>query len=152
MDWKDGAILATAGLGILVYDSMRSYKALKVEVAGYKIYNINVSDNRATIQIDVRLTNPLLVGLTLYSIVGDAYIDGRWAAQVNTVYDYYIRGKRVHTIPLIINCNIWEIVKLLMDSMLSTGKQIPLRFVGELRLGTQGVVPVPLDIEENIEL
>lgn len=152
MDWKDGAILATAGLGILVYDSLISYKALQVDIAGYQIYNVDFSNNRATLQVDVRLTNPLLIGLTLYSIVGDVYIDGRLVAQVNRLYDYYIRGKRTHIIPLVINCNIWEVVRQFMDSTFNPGKQVGLSFVGQLRLGSGGVVPIPLEFEENIQL
>lgn len=152
MDWKDGAILATAGLGILVWDSWRSYKALQVDVVGYRVYNVDFANNSAILQLDVQLTNPLLVGLTLYSIVGDIYIDGQRVASINQRFDYYIRGKRVHIIPLVIQCDILGVSRIVLQQLTAQGSQLPVRFVGELRLGTGGVVSVPVDFENIVAL
>lgn len=152
MDWKDGVILAGAGLGILAWDTWRSYKALKVDVAGYRVYNVDIANNSAVLQIDVELTNPLLLGLTLYSIVGDVYIDGNLVARINQRFDYYVRGKRTHIIPVVFVCDVLGVSRLILQQLTARDVKLPVRFVGELRLGQGGVVPIPVDFEDIMAL
>lgn len=151
MDWKDGVILAGAGLGILAWDTWRSYKDVKVDIAAYQITDVDFPNNTATLQIDIELTNPLLLGLTLYSIVGDIYLDGEYVASINQVFDYYIRGKRTHIIPVVIVSNLFSVSTILLQKLFRKAEDLTLRFAGEVRLGAQGIVPIPVDLEETIK-
>ena len=151
MDWKDGVILAGAGLGILALDTYRNYKYVKVDIAAYQITDVDFPNNTATLQIDIELTNPLLLGLTLYSIVGDIYLDGEYVASINQVFDYYIRGKRTHIIPVVIVSNLFSVSTILLQKLFRKAEDLTLRFSGEVRLGTKGIVPIPVDLEETIK-
>ena len=144
-DWKDGAILAATALGVLIYDTSRSYKSLEVDIAGYKVYDVNFGANSATLQINLRIKNPLLLGVTLYSLVGGVSIDGIHVADVDKVYDYYVRGKRTHIIPIVCKCDIMSVAQV-FARMLAGNDSMALQFNGELRLGKNGVVSLPVNV------
>lgn len=150
MDWKDGLILFGAGLGILAWDTSRSYKNLAVDISAYGITDVDFGNNSATLQIDMQITNPLLLGVTLYSLVGDVYLDGNYVASVNQLFDYYIRGKKTHIIPIVLHCNLFNVSTTLIRKLLNDSDSIALRVVGNLKVAPTGVVNIPLDIEKEI--
>ena len=147
MDWKDGLILGATALGILTWDSWRNYKSLQVDMSGYRFYDVNLANNSAKLRVDLMVHNPLLFGVTLYSLYGFVYIDGIKVAKINTIYDYYISGKRTHVIPIVADCDILSVSQIIARMMAGTNKEeMILQFNGELRCGRNGVVGVPVNV------
>lgn len=96
---------AKIGLGLgaayLVY--RMAIRELVIGVQKVSLYGLNIEKGIAAIQINVKMYNPLPIGVTVRDVVGKVYASGVQIGTVNTTLDYYLGGEREHVLPVIVN-------------------------------------------------
>ena len=65
------------GLGLLWYGVLRGAKGLVVRIKDYSFYGVNLDTMTVSLQFNLLIKNPLLVGLTIKGIAGDVFAQGQ---------------------------------------------------------------------------
>ena len=140
-----------AGAAFLWYAVLRGAKGLQVKVHSYSFRGVNLSDNTVSLDLNISIKNPLLVGLTVKGVTGDVYIQGHKAGAVNTVYDYYIAGGKTHVIPVIVNLYMADVLQsALMNIQSGNVQNLTIAFDGKLLVGQYSVgVPLQFELDYN---
>lgn len=140
-----------AGIGLLWYGILRGAKALVVKVHSYSFRSVNLTDGTVSLDLNILLKNPLLVGLTVKGIQGDLYIQGHKSGVVNTVYDYYIAGGKTHIIPVVVNLVASEVLQAAIKNIQSGDiKTLTMAFDGKLYVGQYHVgIPLQFELDYN---
>lgn len=134
------------GLGFLWLGVLRGAKGLIVRVKNYTFNSIN-TDGTISLNLNLLIKNPLLVGVIIKSVIGEVYAQGFKIGDVNTSYNYYIAGGRTHILPVVVNLNFSSISQALLLNIQSGDiKTLTVAFNGELIAGKYNI-PIPLQFE-----
>lgn len=138
------------GLGavMLYYAVLRGAKGLVVRVNSYSFRSIDLVNSTVSLNLNISIKNPLLVGLTIKGIEGDVYAQGHKVGNVDTRYDYYIAGGRTHILPVVVNLNMSDVGTAAMLNIQSGDvRTLTIAFNGKLNVGSKYEVSVPLQLD-----
>ena len=139
------------GLGLLWFAVLRGAKGLVVRVSSYSFRSVSLVNNTVSLNLNLLIKNPLLVGLTIKGVVGDVFVQGLKVGSVNTTYDYYIAGGRTHILPVIVDLDMSSVGEAAMLNIQSGDVHtLTIAFNGKLMVGEYGVsVPLQLELDYN---
>ena len=137
------------GLGLLYYGVLRGAKGLVVKVHSYSFRGISFTDNTVSLNLNLSIKNPLLIGLTIKGVLGDVYVQGQKVGTVNTTYDYYLAGGKTHILPVIVNLQTSSLGEAALQNIQSGNIQtLTISFNGKIMVGKYGVgVPLQIDLD-----
>lgn len=142
----DKLIKIGLGFGLLWYSVLRGAKGLVVRINSYSFRSVN-TDGTISLNLNLSIKNPLLVGITIKSITGDVYAQGCQIGTVNTTYNYYIAGGKTHVLPVIVNLDLAQMGQAALQNIQSGDiRTLTIAFNGKLTAGKYNV-PVPLQFE-----
>ena len=137
------------GLGLLWYGVLRGAKGLVVRIKDYSFYGVNLDTMTVSLQFNLLIKNPLLVGLTIKGIAGDVFAQGQQVGYVNTAYNYYLAGGKTHILPVVVNLDLANVGQAALLNIQSGDiNTLSLAFNGKLCVGKY-YVPVPLQFETD---
>lgn len=137
------------GLGLIWYGVLRGAKGLVLKVDSYSFRNIDLTNNTVSLNLNLLIKNPLLVGLTIKGVVGNVYVQGVQVGNVNTTYNYYISGAATHILPVIVNLHIGSVGEAAMRNIASGDiRSLTIDFDGKVYVGSWNVA-IPLQFELN---
>ena len=139
------------GLGLLWYGVLRGAKGLVVRIHSYSFNNVNLSDMTASLNLNLSIKNPLLVGLTIKGIQGDVYAQGQKVGYINTTYNYYLAGGKTHVLPVIVNLDLSGVGgAALLNIQSGDVRTLTIAFDGKLFVGKYNVgVPLKFELDYN---
>ena len=139
------------GLSLLYYGVLRGAKGLKVRIHSYSVRSVSISDMTASLNLNLSIKNPLLVGLTIKGVQGDVYAQGQKVGTVNTTYDYYLAGGKTHVLPVVINLDLTNAGQAALLNIQSGDiRTLTIRFDGKLFAGKYNVgVPLKFELDYN---
>lgn len=139
------------GGGLLWFGILRGARGLVAKVHSYSFRGIDVNSGTVSLNLNVMVKNPLLVGLTLKGVVGDVYVQGVKVGGVNTTMDYYLAGGKTHILPVVVNLQMGGLGQAALMNIESGNIQnLTIAFNGKLLIGNYGVgVPLQLDLDYN---
>lgn len=139
------------GLGLLWYGILRGAKGLIVKVSSYSFRHIDITTGTVSLNLNIMIKNPLLVGLTLKGVSGNVYIQGVNVGGVNTTIEYYLSGGRTHIVPIVVNLNVLDLGQAaLLNIQTGDISTLTIAFDGKLYIGKYGVaIPLQLDLGYN---
>ena len=139
------------GIGLLWYGVLRGAKGLIVRVHSYSFRNVNLVDGTVSLNLNLLIKNPLLVGLTIKNVTGDVYAQGIKVGYVNTSYDYYIAGGKTHILPVIVNLQVGNVLQSALQNIQSGDvKTLTVAFNGKLYVSNYSVgVPLQFEFDYN---
>lgn len=137
------------GCGLLYYGVLQGARGLVIGVQNFAFRAIDLATNTVSLYLNLKIKNPLLVGLTIKGIQGDVYAQGLKIGYVNTTYDYYLGGGRTHILPVVVNLELGEMGSAAMMNIQSGNIQtLSIGFNGRVYVGDWRV-SIPLQFELN---
>ncbi len=139
------------GLSLLWLGVLRGAKGLVVRISNYTFRSIDLTNNTVSLNLNLSIKNPLLVGLTIKGIDGEVYAQGHKVGGVNMAYDYYLAGGHTHVLPVIVNLDMSDIgTAALLNMQSGDVRTLTIAFNGKLMVGKWGVgVPLQLELDYN---
>lgn len=139
------------GASFLWYFFCRGANALIVKVKGYSFRDVNIINGTVSLNLNFYIKNPLFIGLTLKSIVGDVYVQGIKVGYVNTTIDYYLSGAHTHIVPVVVNLDVAELGSAaLLNIQSGDVRTLTIAFDGKIFVGDMNVgVPVNITLDYN---
>lgn len=135
------------GFGLLWYGVLRGAKGLVVRIYNYSFRSVSLTDGTVSLNLNLLIKNPLLVGLTIKNVTGDVYVQGQRVGYVNTSYDYYIAGGKTHILPVIVNLQMGDLLQsALLNIQSGDIRTLTVAFNGKLYVSNYSV-PVPLQFD-----
>lgn len=138
-----------AGAALLWYAVLRGARGLKIGVDSYSFEGLDLNSGTAKLNINVRIKNPLVVGVTIKGITGDVYAQGEKIGYVNTTYNYYLSGGHTHILPVVVNIQFggaWAAIKANINS--GDFKTITVAFDGKVQVGNMNL-PLKFELDYN---
>lgn len=136
--------LAAAG-AVLWYGLLRGVNALVMGVRGFRFSGISLTNRTATFVLDFQIHNPLFVGVTLNSVLGDVYIQGVKCGAVQNIYNYYLSGGKTHNIPVSVTIDLSGLASAVVANIESGNVQtLTIDFDGAVVVGSSGLVRLPI--------
>lgn len=137
------------GLGLLWYGVLRGAEAVQVKVHSYSFRNISLADGTASLNLNLQIKNPLLVGVTINGVQGNVFMQGEQVGTINTTYDYYIAGGKTHILPVVVNLTLSQLGKaVLMNIESGDVRTLTVGFDGKLLFGKVSI-PLKLNLDYN---
>lgn len=134
------------GLGLLWYGVLRGAKGLVVRVHDYSFRGVS-ADGTVSLNLNLSIKNPLLVGLTIKGITGEVYAQGQQIGTVNTSYNYYLAGGYTHILPVIVDLKMGYVLQAAMANIQSGDvKTLTIAFDGKIYVAKYSL-PVPFQFE-----
>lgn len=135
------------GLGLLWYGVLRGAKGLVVRIKNYTFRSVDISNMTVSLNLNLLVKNPLLIGLTIKNVQGDVYVQGHNVGYVNTVLNYYIAGGKTHVLPVVVNLNMASVGQAALLNIQSGDiRTLTIAFNGKMYVSKYNA-PVPLQFE-----
>ena len=135
------------GLGLLWYGVLRGAKGLIVRVQNYSFRSIDITNGTVSLNLNLLIKNPLLIGMTIKGITGDVYAQGNKVGYVNMSYDYYLAGGHTHVIPVVVNLVMGDVAQAaLLNIQSGDVRTLTVAFNGKIYVAKYSV-PVPFQFE-----
>ena len=139
------------GAALLYYGVLRGAKGLVVRVKDFAFKGLNLANKTVSLYLNVLVKNPLFVGITINSIVGDVYAQGKKIGAVNTTLNYYISGGKTHVLPVVVDLNMGDMGDAALLNIQSGDiRNLTIDFNGKIYAGKANV-GVPLQLTLNYE-
>ena len=144
-------LVLVIGGALLWYGIRRGTKNLITKVYSYSFRSINITDLTVSLNLNILVKNPLMVGVTLKGVTGDVYMQGHKVGVVNTTYDYYLAGGKTHIVPVIVTLQMAEIGEAALLNIQSGNIQnLNISFDGKLYASNYNLpIPVQFDLKYN---
>ncbi len=137
------------GLGLLWYGVLRGAKAVQVKVHSYSFRSVSLADGTASLNLNLMVKNPLLVGVTIQGVQGDVYMQGEKVGKIDTTYNYTLAGGKTHVLPVVINLTLDQVTKAaLMNIESGDVRTLTVGFDGKIFIGSIGI-PLSLKLDYN---
>lgn len=134
------------GFGLLWYGVLRGAKGLVVKVQNYSFQSIS-ANGTVSLNLNLSIKNPLLVGLTIKGVTGGVYAQGQKIGTVNMSYDYYLAGGYTHVLPVVVNLQMGQIIQAALANMQSGDiHTLTIAFNGKIYVAKYSI-PVPFQFE-----
>ena len=139
------------GAAFLWYGILRGAKSLVVRVNNFSFRSIDLNTGTVSLNLNLFIKNPLLVGITIKGVLGDVYAQGYKVGTVNTAYDYYIAGGKTHILPVIVDLNMMDVGQAAILNIQSGDiRTLTIAFDGKLYVGSYSVaIPLQLELDYN---
>ena len=135
------------GLGFLYYGILRGARGLVCKVKSYSFRNVDIANGTVSLNLNLLIKNPLLVGIKIYGVTGDVYVQGHKVGYVNTAYDYYLSGAHTHVLPVVVNLTMGDVAQAALLNIQSGDiRNLTIAFDGKIYAG-QKTVGVPFQFE-----
>ena len=142
--------LAKIGIGctLLYFGIMAIIRNISVTLKSYAFKSVNLTNKTVSLTLNLLIRNPLLFGVTIYSVDGKISMQGREVGYVNTTYNYYLSGNAEHVLPVIVNLYIGDVGLAAMDNIASGDvRTLNIGFDGKVRIGKKGNMSVPVKVQ-----
>ena len=141
----------TAIGGLLWYGVLRGVKGLVVAYKGYSFNSVDLANGVVNMNLNIQISNPLFVGMTLKGIIGDVYAQGHQVGYVNQQFNYYLAGRKTHIIPVRVSINISEVGNAALLNIQSGDiRTLSIAFDGKLLVGNYSIgVPLRFELDYN---
>lgn len=137
------------GFGLLWLGVLRGAKAVQIRMQSYSFRNVGLSSGTVGLNLNLAITNPLLVGVKINRIVGDVYAQGIKIGETNTTYDYYLSGRHTHILPVQIDLDIHQALQAAVLNIQSGDvRTLTIGFDGKLYIGNISI-PVRFEMDYN---
>ena len=134
------------GFGLLWYGVLRGAKGLVVKVQDYSFRSIS-ADGTVSLNLNLSIKNPLLVGLTIKGVTGEVYAQGQKIGTVNMSYDYYLAGGYTHVLPVVVDLQMGWLAQAAMQNIQSGDiRTLTVAFNGKIYVAKYSI-PVPFQFE-----
>ena len=139
------------GVGLLWYGVLRGAKGLVVRLKSYSFRSVNLNDSTVSLNLNLLIKNPLLVGLTIKGVLGDVFVQGHKVGTVNTAYDYYLAGGKTHILPVVVNLNMASVGQAALLNIQSGDiRTLTIAFNGKIFVGSYSVgIPLQFELDYN---
>lgn len=127
------------------YFVLRNAKALILTIRSWKFSRIDVNSGRVYINLNLKIQNPLKVGMTLRGVHGDVFINGILAGRIDNEYKFYLASNTTSVLPVQVGLDTSLLTEALLHG-LQNGENISLAFNGNMYIGSLRVA-VPVQIE-----
>lgn len=137
------------GFGVLYLAYRSAIKELVVGVEKVSLYGLNIEKGIAAIQLNVKIYNPLPIGVTIQKITGKVYASGVQIGLLDTTLNYYLGGEREHVLPVVVNLTAQGMGEALWKNI-QTGNvnNLVIDFNGEI-CATKLNINMPLQLSFN---
>lgn len=139
------------GAGLLWYGVLRGAKGLVVRIHSYSFQSVSISNMTASLNLNLSIKNPLLVGITIKGIQGDVFAQGEKIGQINTAYNYYLAGGKTHVLPVAVTLDLSSVGQAALLNIQSGDiRTLTIAFSGKLYAGKYNVgVPLKFELDYN---
>ena len=139
------------GIGLLWYGIFRGAKGLVVRIKSFSFRSINLNDLTVSLNLNLLIKNPLVVGLTIKGVAGNVFMQGYKVGEVNTAYNYYLAGGHTHILPVVVNLNLSEIGQAALLNVQSGDiRTLTIAFNGKLYVGSKTIgIPLQFELDYN---
>ena len=139
------------GAGLLWFGILRGAKGLVVRIKSYSFRSVNLTDNTVSLNLNLMIKNPLLVGLTIKGVLGDVFVQGYKVGTINTAYDYYLAGGHTHVLPVVVNLNMAQVGQAALLNIQSGDiRTLTIAFNGKLYVGSKTIgIPLQFELDYN---
>lgn len=139
------------GLALLYYGVLQGARGLVIGVQNFAFKSIDFVSSTVSLYLNLRIKNPLLVGLTIKGVQGDVYAQGKKVGYVNTTYDYYLGGGRTHIVPVIVNLQMQEVGQAALLNIQSGDiRTLQIAFDGKVYVGDWNIgIPLQIELDYN---
>ena len=155
-----GGIVIVGGAGAYYYykQQIKALQRLDFKIIGYKI--ISISENSATIQLTVRVTNPSVFEVQVQDFYVDVYLNNEKISNLVPVNPFIVPSKNISGQPSYNDANIivnFSPRQVFLDALgLATDflnkKDLPIRVVGSARLKSSFItLTVPVEYDTTVK-
>lgn len=139
------------GAGLLWFGILRGARGLVVRIKSYSFRSIDLPNNTVSLNLNLLIKNPLLVGLTIKGVLGDVFVQGYKVGTVNTAYDYYLAGGHTHVLPVVVNLNMSQVGQAALLNIQSGDiRTLTIAFNGKLFVGSRTIgIPLQFELDYN---
>ena len=139
------------GAGLLWFGILRGARGLVVRIKSYSFHSIDLPNNTVSLNLNLLIKNPLLVGLTIKGVLGDVFVQGYKVGTVNTAYDYYLAGGHTHVLPVVVNLNMSQVGQAALLNIQSGDiRTLTIAFNGKLFVGSRTIgIPLQFELDYN---
>lgn len=139
------------GVGFLWYAVLRGAKGLVVKVKSFSFHSIDPAAMTVSLNLNLLVKNPLIVGLTIKGVQGKVYAQGHEVGNVDTAYNYHIAGGKTHILPVIVNLAMQSVGEAAWLNIQSGDiKSLTIAFDGYVFVGDSGVrIPLQFAFDYN---
>lgn len=137
------------GFGLLWLGVLRGAKAVQVRMQSYSFRNISTASGTVGLNLNLAITNPLLVGVKISRVAGDVYAQGIKIGDTNKTYDYYLSGRHTHILPVEITLDMKQTTQAAILNIQSGDvRTLTIGFDGKLYVGNIAI-PVRFEMDYN---
>lgn len=139
------------GAGLLWFGILRGAKGLVVRIKSYSFRSIDLTNNTVSLNLNLLIKNPLLVGLTIKGVMGDVFVQGYKVGTINTAYDYYLAGGHTHVLPVVVNLQMASVGQAALLNIQSGDiRTLTIAFNGKLYVGSRTIgIPLQFELDYN---
>lgn len=139
------------GVGLLWFGILRGAKGLVVRIKSYSFRSIDLTNNTVSLNLNLLIKNPLLVGLTIKGVMGDVFVQGYKVGTINTAYDYYLAGGHTHVLPVVVNLQMASVGQAALLNIQSGDiRTLTIAFNGKLFVGSRTIgIPLQFELDYN---
>lgn len=139
------------GLGLLWYGILRGAQGLVVRLNNYTFRSIDLAGGTVSLNLNLLVKNPLVVGLLIKGVIGDVYAQGFKVGTVNTLFDYYLAGGKTHILPVIVDLNMMDVGQAALLNIQSGDiRSLSIAFNGKMYVGSWKVaIPLQFELDHN---
>ena len=139
------------GAGLLWFGILRGAKGLVVRIKSYSFRSIDLTNNTVSLNLNLLIKNPLLVGLTIKGVMGDVFVQGYKVGTINTAYDYYLAGGHTHVLPVVVNLQMASVGQAALLNIQSGDiRTLTIAFNGKLFVGSRTIgIPLQFELDYN---
>ena len=139
------------GAGLLWFGILRGAKGLVVRIKSYSFRSIDLTNNTVSLNLNLLIKNPLLVGLTIRGVMGDVFVQGYKVGTINTAYDYYLAGGHTHVLPVVVNLQMASVGQAALLNIQSGDiRTLTIAFNGKLFVGSRTIgIPLQFELDYN---
>ena len=147
----NNAVKIFGGLALLWYGVFRGASAMIVAVRSWRFNSIDIANRTVFIDLNMLVKNPLFIGMTLNSIVGDVYIQGKNVGGINTTLNYFLSGGHTHIVPVSVGLDLHDISDAAILNIQSGDiRTLTVAFDGKLYVGKSNIgIPVQVMLDYN---
>lgn len=137
------------GLSLLWYGVLRGAQAVSVKLHSYQFRAVDLLSGTVSLDLNLAVYNPLLVGVTIKGIRGDVYAQSVKIGTTDTSYNYNLSGRQTHILPVQVDLDMQDSLVAFRENVRSGDvRTLTVGFDGKLFVGNIGI-PVKLELNYN---
>ena len=137
------------GLAALLYFGvLRGAKAIVAGIESWGYNSMDFGNGVLNMNINLRINNPLLVGLTITGVRGDVYLNGVKAGYVDNRGEFYLPARKMSIFPIVISVSLGDLSRSLLTSLQTGARDMVVAFNGDIYVNNIAI-PIQSDYKVN---